>query len=276
MWKPWKYEERIKIANEVDEFKKSLSEKQLKEKQFRSKVTEFIAHKKSHQEFVPSIGKLIDLAHVEPLHIKNNAWQYFFKGVLKEAVGKCNLPDSCKKFADIPNDSIVSRAVTALKFEVKAKCLARKVKKWYDETQGKGQDLQYRFTGKDSRLLCHNFMRLIKWLSSENDSHQQRKTVLIFAYLGLRLRDCVSLFSRFDITVEQVTELSISARDYYQVNALFLPTSVNPTVWTIEHIIPAHTKELHEKYGQGLGIVTMERKGGKTYCFEKTKRKYIL
>ena len=90
-------------------------------------------------------------------------------------------------------------------------------------------------------------MRLIKWLSSENDSHQQRKTVLIFAYLGLRLRDCVSLFSRFDITVEQVTELSITAHDYYWVNALFLPTSVNPTVWTMGHIIPAHTKEVHEK-----------------------------
>ena len=90
-------------------------------------------------------------------------------------MGKSNLPDSCKKFADIPNDSIVSRVVTALKFEVKAKCLARKVKKWYDETQGKGQDLQYRFTGKDSRLLCHNFMRLIKWLSSENDSNNKGK-----------------------------------------------------------------------------------------------------
>ena len=95
-------------------------------------------------------------------------------------------------------------------------------------------------------------MRLIKWISSENDSHQQRKTVLIFAYLGLRLRDCVSLFSRFNIAVEQLTELSISARDYYRVNALFLPT-LNPTVWTIGHIIPAHTKELHKKYGQGLG-----------------------
>lgn len=269
MWKPWKYEERIKIANEVVKFKKSLSEKQLKEKKFRSKVTEFIARKNSRQEFVPLIGKLIDLAHVEPLHIKNNAWQYFFKGVLKEAVGKSNLSDSCKKFADIPNDSIVSRVVTALKFEVKAKCLARKVKKWYDETQGKGQDLQYRFTGKDSRLLCHNFMRLIKWLSSENDSHQQRKTVLIFAYLGLRLRDCVSLFSRFDITVEQFTKLSISAREYYRVNALFLPTSVNPTVWTIGHIIPAHTKEVHEKYGQGLGIVTMEGREAKHIALKK-------
>ena len=68
--------------------KKPLSEKQLKEKQFRSKVTEFIACKKSRQEFVPLIRKLIDLAYVEPLHIKNNAWQYFFKGVLKEAVGE--------------------------------------------------------------------------------------------------------------------------------------------------------------------------------------------
>ena len=34
MWKPWKYEDRIKIANEVDKFKKSLFQKQLKEKQF--------------------------------------------------------------------------------------------------------------------------------------------------------------------------------------------------------------------------------------------------
>lgn len=114
--------------------------------------------------------------------------------------------------------------------------MARKVKKWYDETQGKSQDLQYRFTGKDSKLLCHNFMRLTK---SES-------------------KGCVSLFSRFDITIEQVTKLSISAREYYRVNALFLPTSVNPTVWTIGHIIPAHTKQLHYKYGQGLDIVTME------------------
>lgn len=226
-------------------------------------------HARKVAKSLPLIGKLIDLAHVEPLHIKNNAWQYFFKGVLKEAVGKSNLPDSCKKFADVPNDSIFSRVVTALKFEVKAKCLTRKVKKWYDETQGKGQDLQYRFTGKDSRLLCHNFMRLIKWLSGENDSHQQRKTVLIFAYLGLRLRDCVSLFSRFDITVDQLTELSISARDYYRVNALFLPTSVNPTVWTIGHIVPAHTKELHEKYGQGLGLVTMEGREAKHIALKK-------
>ena len=177
-----------------------------------------------------------------------------FKGVLKEAVGKSNLPDSCKKFADIPNDSTLSRVVTALKFEVKAKYLARKVKKWFDETQGNGQDLQYRFTGKDSRLhvLCHNFMRLIKWLSSENDSHQQRKTVLIFAYLGLRLRDGVSLFSRFDITVEQLTELSINAHDYYRVNALFLPTSVIQLCGQLDTSFLLTLKSCMTNMGKGL------------------------
>ena len=33
----------------------------------------------SFQEFVPLIGKLIEKAHVEPLHVKNNAWQYFLR-----------------------------------------------------------------------------------------------------------------------------------------------------------------------------------------------------
>ena len=268
LWHPWKYEERIKIANEVKKFKKTLSEKQLKEKQFRSKFTEFIARKKSTQEFVPLIDKLIDHAQVEPLHVKNNAWQYFFKEVLKEALAKSNIADSCKKFSDIPNDSIISRVVTALQFEVKTKCLARKVKNWLDETQKKGKDLQYRFTGKDLRLLCHNFMRLIRWLSGESESEHQRTTLLVLAYLGLRLRDCVSLFSRFEISVEQLTQLSVAACEYYRVNALFL-SSVNPAVWTIGHIIPARTKDVHEKYGQGLGIVTMEGREAKHIALKK-------
>ena len=51
-------------------------------------TTEFIAKSKSRQEFVPLVGPLIDKAHVEPLHVKNNAWQYSFRCLLKEAIGK--------------------------------------------------------------------------------------------------------------------------------------------------------------------------------------------
>ena len=49
---------------------------------------------------------------------------------------------------------------------------------------------------------CHNFTRLIKWLSCESDSRKESQTVLALPYLGVRLRDCVSLFlNRFEKTL---------------------------------------------------------------------------
>lgn len=37
----------------------------------------------------------------------------------------------------MPGDSCFVHVVTALQYEVKVKCLATKVRKWFDETQGK-------------------------------------------------------------------------------------------------------------------------------------------
>ena len=99
---------------------------------------------------------------MEPLHLKNNAWQYFFRSLLKEAIGKSNLPPAGKSFVKVPKNSCFARVVTTLQNQVKAKRLARKVKNWFDETEGKKGDFQYRFTGKTSRLFCHNFMGLVK------------------------------------------------------------------------------------------------------------------
>ena len=33
---------------------------------------------------------------------------------------------------------------------------------------------------------------------------------------------------------------------------------VNPTVWTIGHIVPAHARDMKSKYGLGLGLNSME------------------
>ena len=173
-WRPWSFQQRVKVAESVEKFKISLQGKPGSAKAKRSKVTEFIAHQKSRQEFTLLVGKLIDNAHVEPLHLKNNAWQYFFKALLKESIGKSNVLPSKKKISDVPEDSCFAIVVTVLQYEVKAKRLATKVKKWFDETQGEQADLQYRFTGKESRSFCHNFMRLINVLSREGDSKKQR------------------------------------------------------------------------------------------------------
>ena len=256
-WKPWSYGHRVEVAKEVKDFKASLANKNLSEKLKRSKVTEFIARKKSRQALV---GKLIDKAHVEPLHLKNNAWQYFFRSLLKEAVGKSNLPPACKSFVEVPKNSCFARLVTTLQNEVKAKRLTRKVKKWFDETEGKKGDLQYRFTGKTSRLFCHNFMTLVKSLSQEEDSQKQKQTILVLSYIGLRLRDCCSIFNRFEA---QQTDISTFAQEYYRANALFQPSSVNPTVWTIGHVVPMHAQFMFDTYGQGLLTVTMEGREAK-------------
>ena len=152
-WKPWSFERRIRVANSVEKFKKALESKKIAEKTKRSKVTQFISSQKSRQEFPPLIGEFINNAHVEPLHIKNNAWQYFFKTLLKEALGKSGLSRSYSTFADVPTNSCFYKVIYSLQYEVKANRLAKKVKKWFDETQGRQADLQYRFTGKESRLL---------------------------------------------------------------------------------------------------------------------------
>ena len=187
-WKPWKYKDRVSVVTKVEAFRKKLEKESISTKVKRSKVTKFIACQKSRQEFLPLLGKYVDKAHVEPLHLKNNAWQYYFRNILKEAICKSNLPVNCNyKFSEVPDDCSFVRVITSLEMEVKAKCLARKVKRWFDDTHGSGPDLQYRFTGKDSRRFCHNFVILGKSLSHENDSKADRQAVLVFAYIGQRL-----------------------------------------------------------------------------------------
>ena len=50
---------------------------------------------------------------------------------------------------------------------------------------------------------------------------------------------------------------------------MFVPASVNPTVWTLVHIVPVHARQVFEKYKQGLGIVTMEGREAKHIFLKK-------
>ena len=178
-WKPWNYQQRVNVVNKVNAFKKRVALEKISEKTKRSKITDYIAKQNSRQEFLPLLGSYINKVRVEPLHLKNNAWQYFFKAVLTESKRKSKLPADCKKFSEVPTESPFARVITALQTEVKTRRLANKTKQWFNETQGSGAELHHRFTGKDSRCFCHNFMRLIKWLSCESDSRKESQTVLI-------------------------------------------------------------------------------------------------
>ena len=118
-------------------------------------------------------------------------------------------------------------------------------------------------------MFYDNFARLLTFLRQEGDSQKQRQTVLTLAYVGLRLRDLCSIINRFEVEDTYLEQLQSFAQEYYRANALLLPTLVNPTFWTIGHIMPAHARQVYDKYGQGLLTVTVEGREAKHIALQK-------
>ena len=84
----------------------------------------------------------------------------------------------------------------------------------------------------------------------------------------------VSLFSRLAISDEEVSELKTLCTNYFRANAVFF--YVNPTVWTIGHLVPAHTQHMKEKYGFGLGLNSMEGREAKHVFISKYSQKTMF
>ncbi|KXJ19546.1 hypothetical protein AC249_AIPGENE18300 [Exaiptasia diaphana] len=89
-WHPWDYTKRIKMSKEVAKLKSDLEKKKILPTTRRKKVLEFLSGKGSRQEFEPLIGPFIDRAHIEPLHVKNNACQQIFREAKHVAIGRYN------------------------------------------------------------------------------------------------------------------------------------------------------------------------------------------
>ena len=113
-WKPWKFCDRMKVVKEVEKFKKKIATKNVSAKTKRSNVATFIAKQKSRQEFVPLVSELIDRAHVEPLHLKNNACALAHRYILNHAIemSKPNLPTS---FSQLPPKTPLFKFIDALR-----------------------------------------------------------------------------------------------------------------------------------------------------------------
>ena len=72
------------------------------------------------------------------------------------------------------------------------------MKKWFNSGRKGGFD--YRFTGKETKKLCHKFMYLVAALESEDDSPETQMRLCAIAHCALELRGAVSLFSRVKYT----------------------------------------------------------------------------
>lgn len=63
-------------------------------------------------------------------------------------------------------------------------------------------------------------------------------------------------------------------QDTSWANAIFF--HVNPTVWTIGHIVPAHAQDMKRKYGLGLGLNSIEGREGKHVFVSKYSNNTML
>ena len=110
--------------------------------------------------------------------------------------------------------------------------------------------------------MCQNFMKLVKAVSSEQDTPIQSIQINTFAFVGLQLRVATSRFSRVNIDQKVLQELKDSCKMYFNACSLLLG-SVSPTVWTIGHAVPFHTELLFNKLGFGLGVNSVQGREAK-------------
>jgi hypothetical protein len=260
-WKPWNYDKRLLVVKRVETLKKKLEKAKGSEKTKRAKITSLIAQNQSRQEFVPRIGRFIDRAHVEPLHLKNNLCALMHRKILEYAIGVSKLPQNVNVFKDVVPESPFARLIDSLKTKANLSRLSKKIIRWFDETKGNGKTFEYRFTGHESRMFLHNFMYLIQAISNKSDSESHKFKLHVFAFACLKLRDAVALFNRFEIKLTDLAELDKACADFYYCIAVFL--KVNPSVWTLGHVVPVHTREMFAKYGKGLALNSMEGREAK-------------
>ena len=250
----------MKVVESVEHLKNKISKKDLSDTTKRSKVTNFIATKKSRQEFEPLLGTIVDHAHVDPLHLKNNACAHAHRCLLNEVISHSDITATI--FSKIPGSSPFARYVNAMKTKCKLSRLANKIVGWFNETGAKGKAFDYRFTGKDSRLFLQNFMYLIDAVEpSAKQGSRKEYTYHVLAYLCLNLRECVSLFSRIELSDQQLQELGTHCKTYFTLNYIFFDH--HATVWTLGQIVPTHAKEMKAKYNMGLGLNSMEGREAK-------------
>ncbi len=112
-------------------------------------------------------------------------------------------------------------------------------------------------------------MYLIHSLAMPNESEKNQLRLVILSFCCLKFRDTVSLFSCIIVAdASVVTDLKKCCLQFFNVVSLML-ANVTPTVWTVGYAIPRHFEMIHEKYGVGLGINSMQGREAKHVCLQQ-------
>ena len=123
-----------------------------------------ISKKKSRQEFIPPLGKFVNLIKAEPLHNTNNAWQQWFTTLLTVVMQHTDNSQlqSGTTLPDMPDALPLIKFLTYLRDTAKCSRLYNSFQRWFGKKRKKGISFSYRFTGLESKNFPWNFPSLIQ------------------------------------------------------------------------------------------------------------------
>ena len=257
-WQPWNYAGRIAEAQKVEKYKKTIT--RYAPSTQRQKILAYMKSEGTRQEFEPILGPLIDKAYAEPLHNTNNALQHFHAQLLREAERKSDFPSNIK-LGELSKDCIIRKFTYTLR-SIEATRLLKKVRKWVNS--GRNGSFDYRFTGKESKLLSNHLMKLILSLRADDDDHLSNFKLHVFAYVGMQLREAESFYSQVHPPDQNYLAcLKKSCQLYFNSVSLFQGSSVSPTVWTIGYVVRYHAQLIFRRYSLGLWVNIMQGRKAK-------------
>ena len=95
-------------------------------------MLEEVKKNKSRREYLPLLGRFVELTKAEHLHCANNAWGALSELMLQEAHNRTRLPSQVKLLKDMPHECTLRRFVRALECKVRAHRLHKKLMKDLD------------------------------------------------------------------------------------------------------------------------------------------------
>ena len=161
-WKPFPYEKRVSDAEKAVRKYEELEKLNLAQSTKRSKLTSFISNElKSRQLKFPLIGKFIDMAKAEPLHLKNNTVKERFMCLFRICVSQSKL-QSVKCYKEISAECLFYKFVNFIKTTMNCNILSKKIVRWFTDNLGKTEkDFTFGFRGKESLMYLRHFHMLI-------------------------------------------------------------------------------------------------------------------
>ena len=183
----------------------------------------------------------------EPLHNTNNAWQSWFLPPLTIVMPNTNQNHlkAATTVSDLPDSPPLLALLRCLKDTLKCGRQHKTFLSLVSEKRKKGISFSYRFTGLESKYFCWQFATLIQELLKIHTFSKGHVLKLhTFSFIRVKLRGAVSIYSRVEVSIEQVENLKVLCQQFFNASNLLL-TDITPTVWTVGVALPYHTSKLH-------------------------------